>query len=92
MDKTAPPINCNYETFSANREPPLGDSDSLLPFPDRKFDGILACLCYYCDEGETLADNLAEHARVLKPEGWLVAPVACTNSYIFQWLSAAGIS
>lgn len=59
--------------------------NSHLPFQDGEFDGILAChCCYYCDEGETLADNLAEYARVLKPEGWLVASVACTNSYIFR--------
>jgi hypothetical protein len=45
----------------------------------------LAChCCYYCDEGESFADNLREYARVLKAEGQLVASVACRSSYIFE--------
>lgn len=56
-----------------------------IPFEDGYFDYILAChCCYYCDEGQTFADNLAEYARVLKPGGWLVASVACSSSYIFR--------
>lgn len=59
--------------------------NSRIPFEDGNFDCILAChCCYYCDEGETLADNLAEYARVLKPNGYLVASVACKTSYIFR--------
>lgn len=63
--------------------------NSRIPFGDGCFDGILAChCCYYCDEGETLADNLAEYARVLKPDGFLVASVACASSYIFNEATA----
>lgn len=59
--------------------------NSHIPFEDDYFDYILAChCCYYCDEGETLADNLAEYARVLKQGGYLVASVACAKSYIFK--------
>lgn len=59
--------------------------NSDIPFEDGYFDYILAChCCYYCDEGQTFADNLAEYARVLKPGGWLVASVACSSSYIFR--------
>ena len=59
--------------------------NSAIPFDASYFDYILAChCCYYCDEGETLRDNLAEYSRVLKPNGWLVASVACAQSYIFE--------
>ncbi|MEM5770044.1 MAG: methyltransferase domain-containing protein, partial [Bacillota bacterium] len=59
--------------------------NSGIPFEDGYFDYILAChCCYYCDEGETLADNMAEYARVLKPGGYLVASMANKASYIFN--------
>jgi ubiquinone/menaquinone biosynthesis C-methylase UbiE len=59
--------------------------NSKIPFPEGYFDTILAChCCYYCDEGETFADNMKEYARVVKPGGWLVASVASKNSYIFK--------
>jgi ubiquinone/menaquinone biosynthesis C-methylase UbiE len=59
--------------------------NSEIPFEDDYFDVILAChCCYYCDEGETLVDNLKEYSRVLKNGGYLVASVADKASYIFK--------
>jgi ubiquinone/menaquinone biosynthesis C-methylase UbiE len=59
--------------------------NSHIPFEDDWFDYILAChCCYYCDPGETLEDNLAEYARVIKKGGYLVASVAAKSSYIFK--------
>lgn len=59
--------------------------NSKIPFEDGYFDYILAChSCYYCDEGESFGDNLAEYARVMKPGGYLVASVASRSSYIFK--------
>jgi len=59
--------------------------NSNIPFDNGVFDYLLAChCCYYCDEGETLADNMKEYARVMKPGAWLVASVASRESYIFK--------
>jgi SAM-dependent methyltransferase len=59
--------------------------NSNMPFHSGYFDYVLAChCCYYCDEGENLADNMNEYARVMKPGGWLVASVASRESYIFK--------
>jgi len=59
--------------------------NSSIPFEDGKFDYILAChCCYYCDEGQTLRENLKEYCRVLKMGGYLIASVANKSSYIFD--------
>lgn len=59
--------------------------NSDIPFENEEFDYILAChSCYYCDEGETLFDNLKEYTRVLKKNGFLIASVANKSSYIFN--------
>ena len=59
--------------------------NSSIPFENEKFDYILAChCCYYCDEGETLIDNLKEYHRVLKSGGILITSVADEGSYIFK--------
>jgi ubiquinone/menaquinone biosynthesis C-methylase UbiE len=63
--------------------------NSSMPFDDGKFDYILAChCCYYCDEGQTLLDNLTEYCRVLKQGGFLIASVANKSSYIFDGAEA----
>src|ERR1700731_4670653 len=59
--------------------------NSHIPFEDDWFDYILAChCCYYCDPEDTLEDNLAEYARVMKRGGYLIASVAAKSSYIFK--------
>ena len=59
--------------------------NSSIPFEDGYFDYILAChCCYYCDDGESLSDNLVEYARTMKKGAYLVASVASRNSYIFK--------
>jgi SAM-dependent methyltransferase len=59
--------------------------NSKIPFQDGHFDYVLAShCCYYCDDGETFADNLIEYSRAMKPGAWLVASVASRNSYIFN--------
>jgi ubiquinone/menaquinone biosynthesis C-methylase UbiE len=59
--------------------------NSSIPFDSEYFDYILAChSCYYCDEGQTLLDNLHEYSRVLKKDGFLIASVANKLSYIFD--------
>jgi ubiquinone/menaquinone biosynthesis C-methylase UbiE len=59
--------------------------NSSIPFEDGEFNYILAChCCYYCDEGQTLLDNLKEYSRVLKKDGFLIASVANKSSYIFD--------
>lgn len=59
--------------------------NSCIPYEDERFDFILAChCCYYCDDGESLLDNITEYHRVLKSGGVLIASVADRASYIFQ--------
>lgn len=59
--------------------------NSSIPFDDGRFDVILGChCCYYCDDGDTFATNMAEYARVLRSGGWMVASVASADSYIFR--------
>ena len=59
--------------------------NSSIPYDNAEFDYILAChCCYYCDEGQTLFDNLTEYSRVLKKDGYLIASVANKSSYIFD--------
>lgn len=63
--------------------------NSAIPFENEAFDYILAChSCYYCDEGQTLLDNLNEYSRVLKKDGFVVASVANRASYIFDGATA----
>lgn len=60
-----------------------------IPFESETFDYILAChSCYYCDEGQSLIDNLKEYSRVLKKDGFVIASVANRASYIFDGAEA----
>ena len=59
--------------------------NSNLPFEDNELDYALAChVCYYCDEGQTMKDNLAEYSRILKKGGYLIASVAHIEGSIFN--------
>lgn len=59
--------------------------NSSIPYEDEYFDYILGCHCfYYCDNGESFADNVIEYSRVMKPGAWLIASLANRNSYIFK--------
>lgn len=59
--------------------------NSKLPFPDEYFDVVLGChVSYYCDEGESFADNVKEFARVLKKGGYYTTSLPMRNSYIFD--------
>lgn len=59
--------------------------NNKIPYMDNSFDYILAChCCYYCDEDDTLIDNLREYHRVLKRGGWLISSLADKTSYIFK--------
>ncbi len=59
--------------------------NSNIPFENEYFDYIVSChCCYYCDANELFSQNLAEYARVLKTDGFLIASVADTSSYIFK--------
>lgn len=59
--------------------------NSKIPYGNDRFGYILAChSCYYCDDGETIVDNIKEYARVIKPGGYMIASVPDSHSYIFD--------
>lgn len=59
--------------------------NNKIPFSEDTFDYILAChCCYYCDNSDTILDNMKEYARVLKKGGALIASIADNGSYIFN--------
>lgn len=59
--------------------------NSSIPFDDNFFDIILAVhVSYYCDEDDTIIDNMKEYFRVLKPGGYLITSLAHRKSYIFK--------
>ncbi|MBA2710852.1 MAG: class I SAM-dependent methyltransferase [Tatlockia sp.] len=59
--------------------------NSNIPYENETFDYILAChCCYYCDDDQTLLNNLKEYSRALNEGGWLIASVANRASYIFE--------
>ena len=71
-------------SFGINPDLRIG-RNNCIPYKNDTFDYILAChCCYYCDEEDTIKDNLKEYHRVLKPGGALIASVANVNSYIFK--------
>ena len=59
--------------------------NTSLPFADGYFSYVLAChSCYYCDEGESFADNMLEYSRVMRGGGYLIASLPNKKSYIFS--------
>ena len=60
-------------------------SNANIPFQNEFFDYLLAChSCYYVDEGSSFENNLAEFARVLRPDGVIVASLPAPGNFILQ--------
>ncbi|WP_419655296.1 methyltransferase, type 11 [Desulfosarcina variabilis str. Montpellier] len=60
--------NLGFKNFSFKE-----GRNSNIPYNDNTFNYILAShSCYYCDEGETLIDNMKEYSRVLKRDGYVI--------------------
>lgn len=59
--------------------------NSRIPYGDQSFDHILACnSCYYIDEGQRYADNLAEIARTLKPGGLFIHSLPMPTTFLLD--------
>lgn len=59
--------------------------NGTLPHADRFFHHVLACnTCYYLAGDHTLADNLAEIARVLRPGGCFVGSLPGPEHFVFD--------
>jgi SAM-dependent methyltransferase len=57
-----------------------------LPFDDSSFDRLLTWnSCYYMSlGGKTFDEHVSEIARVLKPNGWIIASIPKSTSFIFE--------
>lgn len=83
-DQICTQIKDRIKTFGFDLDIRTG-RNHYLPFDDNFSDAILAChSCYYCDEGDTMIDNLKEYYRVLKPGGVFIASVLHKHSYILN--------
>lgn len=59
--------------------------NSSVPYPDNYFDYLLGChAIYYVDQHETFTNNLEEIARVIKPNGFLIASLPKPNGSILK--------
>jgi SAM-dependent methyltransferase len=59
--------------------------NSAIPFAEGFFDYVLAChSCYYVDGGTSFNDNLGEIARVLKPNGIVIASLPAPGNFILE--------
>ena len=62
-----------------------------IPYDNSFFDYVLAChSCYYIESGTSFEDNLAEIARVLQVDGYFIASLPMTDTYILQDASFLG--
>lgn len=60
-------------------------TNAHIPYNDGYFQYVLAChSCYYVEAGDTFNTNLAEIARVLESDGYFVASLPMTGSYILK--------
>jgi SAM-dependent methyltransferase len=60
-------------------------TNSNIPFDDNFFNYVLAChSCYYVEPGQSFNDNIAEIARVIEPNGYLIASVPMSDTYILK--------
>ena len=60
-------------------------TNAHIPYDDGYFQYALAChSCYYVEPGDTFSDNLAEIARVLEPEGFFIASLPMSDTYILN--------
>jgi ubiquinone/menaquinone biosynthesis C-methylase UbiE len=62
-----------------------------IPFHDKTFDYALGChAIYYVDAHQHFDDNLAEIARVIKPQGFLIASLPKTTGSIVKGAKPLG--
>ena len=78
------PVRTRLQRLSIEADLRVGRNNSI-PFGNGAFDTVLAChACYYVAPGSTFADNLAEIARVVKPNGRFIFSAPMADSYIMD--------
>lgn len=73
-------IDVSYQDIVAGKA-------NSLPFDDNYFDYLLAWnSCYYMTAGDDInfSKHVAEMARVLRPNSWIICSVPKINSFIFE--------
>ncbi len=60
-------------------------TNARIPYNSGFFHYLLAChSCYYVESGGSFNNNLAEMARVLKPNGFFIASLPMKDTYILK--------